>query len=178
MSIENLKAYLPDFAREVKLNLTLIQHDELLSAPQRAGLLLAAALTTRNRNIIATMTTEAGANLSAQAFDAVRAIVATQAMTNTYHRFVAAFPADYANLPAKLHVPVMGYAGVPKRDSELWALAVSALNGCAACMVSHEKAAREAGATRLVIQAAVRFAAIIQSAALALESAELSPPRS
>ena len=173
MSIENLKAYLPDFAREVKLNLALIQHDELLSASQRAGIMLAAALTTRNRNIIAAMVSESGENLSREAFDAVRAIVATQAMTNTYHRFLAAVPADYADLPAKVHVPVKGYAGVPKRDSELWALAVSALNGCAACMVAHEKAAREAGATQLVIQAAVRYAAIVQSAALALEAAAL-----
>ena len=44
-------------------------------------------------------------------------------------------------------------------------------NGCGACMDSHEKVLVEAGVGPDAIQTAVRFAGIIQSAAIALEAA-------
>jgi alkyl hydroperoxide reductase subunit D len=56
-------------------------------------------------------------------------------------------------------------------DFELWSLAVSAINGCGACIDAHEKALHEAGVPAAAIQAAVRLAAIIQSIAIAFETA-------
>lgn len=57
-----------------------------------------------------------------------------------------------------------------RTDFELWALAVSAINGCGACMDAHEKALRQAGVGSDAIQTAVRFAAIVQSVAVAIEA--------
>lgn len=67
----------------------------------------------------------------------------------------------------------IGNPGVDKADFELWSLAVSAMNGCGRCIDSHEKVLREAGIGETQIQAAVRFGAIIASAAVALEAAGL-----
>jgi alkyl hydroperoxide reductase subunit D len=53
---------------------------------------------------------------------------------------------------------------------ELWSLAVSAINGCGACINTREKALNEAGVASASIQTAVRFAAIIQSVAIAIEA--------
>ena len=53
---------------------------------------------------------------------------------------------------------------------ELWSLAVSAINGCGACINTHGKALNEAGVASASIQTAVRFAAIIQSVAIAIEA--------
>jgi alkyl hydroperoxide reductase subunit D len=49
--------------------------------------------------------------------------------------------------------------------------AVSAINGCGACIDSHEKVLREGGVAAEAIHAALRYAAIIQSTAVALEAA-------
>jgi len=60
--------------------------------------------------------------------------------------------------------------GVDKNDFELWSLAVSAINGCGTCIDAHEQALRKNGVSAEAIQTAVRFAAIIASAAVALEA--------
>jgi alkyl hydroperoxide reductase subunit D len=93
------------------------------------------------------------------------------AMNNVYYRFVhLASNKTYASLPAKLRMSVIGNPGVPKADFELWSLAVSAINGCGMCIDAHEKVLRETGVETAAIQTAVRFAAILQSVAIALEA--------
>ena len=95
-------------------------------------------------------------------------------MNNVYYRFVhLASNAEYQTMPAKLRMNVIGNPGVPKVDFELWSLAVSAINGCGMCIDSHEKVLRDAGVDAQTIQTAVRFASVLQSLAVALESANL-----
>lgn len=55
-------------------------------------------------------------------------------------------------------------------DFELMALAVSALNGCEACVRAHEKTVTEGGLTPDHVNDAVRIAATIYAAAVALEA--------
>lgn len=50
-------------------------------------------------------------------------------------------------------------------------LAVSAINGCGACMDAHEKTQRQSGVSSDTIQTALRVAAIVQSVAVAIEAA-------
>ena len=70
-------------------------------------------------------------------------------MNNIYYRFVHLVGnPDYATLPAKLRMNVIGNPGVPKTDFELYSLAVSAINGCGACVAAHDKVVRNAGVTR------------------------------
>jgi alkyl hydroperoxide reductase subunit D len=78
-------------------------------------------------------------------------------------------------MPARLRMNVIGNPGVPKTDFELWCLAVSAINGCGACIDAHEKVLRESGVSAEAVHAALRYAAIVQSAAVALEAAERLP---
>jgi alkyl hydroperoxide reductase subunit D len=55
-------------------------------------------------------------------------------------------------------------------------LAVSAINGCGKCLESHEKAVREGGITAEQVQAAVRIAAAVNSAAAALDVEQAEQP--
>jgi alkyl hydroperoxide reductase subunit D len=48
-------------------------------------------------------------------------------------------------------------------DFELWCIAVSALNGCGACVDSHERVLREKGVGEEKILAAVRIASIVHA---------------
>jgi alkyl hydroperoxide reductase subunit D len=56
-----------------------------------------------------------------------------------------------------------------KTDRELFSLVVSAINGCEACIRAHERTAIEGGLTPDHVNEAVRIAATIQGAAVALE---------
>ena len=48
MSLENLKTSLPDYAKDIRLNLGSLATEPALSAEQRAGTFVASALASRN----------------------------------------------------------------------------------------------------------------------------------
>ena len=174
MTIDALKDRLPDFAKDVRLNLSALVNDETLGVQTKWGLLLACALATRNADVARAFEAQAANHLDAAALGAARAAATIMAMNNVYYRFVhLASNAEYQTMPAKLRMNVIGNPGVPKVDFELWSLAVSAINGCGLCIDSHEKVLREAGVDASTIQTAVRFASVLQSLAVALETAGL-----
>lgn len=170
MSIEALKNRLPDYARDLRLNLSSLATEPGLTEQQRAGSFIAAALAARNAEVIAATIGEFGAKLAPEALQAVKAAAAIMAMNNIYYRFVhLASAPDYATLPARLRMNVIGKPGVDKADFELWCLVVSAVNGCGACIDSHEKVLREASLAPVQIQAAVRIAATVHAVAATLD---------
>jgi len=172
MSIEALKARLPEAFRDVRLNLSALASEEILAEPAKWGLLFACAIATRNAEARAAFAAEAAARLPAEVQQAARAAATTMALNNVYYRAVhLASNPEYARMPARLRMNVIANPGAPKLDFELWCLAVSAINGCGACVDSHEKTLRDAGVPAATIHAALRYAAIVQSIAVALEAA-------
>ncbi len=171
MSIETLKAALPDYARDIKLNLSSIVADQTLNPQRLWGALLVSALAGREPRTIAAIEAEAAAHLSPEAIQAAKAAAALMAMNNVYYRFTHLVSAkDYERMPAKLRMNAMANPGVDKVDFELWSLAVSAINGCGRCMDSHEAELRKAGLSAQEIQTAVRVAAIVHAAAVVLDN--------
>ena len=176
MSIDALKNRIPDFAKDVRLNLTSMASDETLGTQTKYGLFLAAAIATRNPAVITAMEMLAADKLTPEALAAAKSAASVMAMNNIYYRFVhLASNKEYATMPARLRMNVIANPGVDKADFELWSLAVSAINGCGACIDAHEKALHEAGVASASIQTAVRFAAIIQSVAVAIEASAIEP---
>lgn len=166
MSIEALKARIPDFAKDVRLNLSSLVNDEGLQGETKWGLILACAIATRSAEIANAIDAEASAHLSEKARDAARSAASIMAMNNVYYRFVhLASNKEYGTMPAKLRMTVIGNPGVSKTDFELWSLAVSAINGCGMCIDAHEAVLKKAGASAEVIQTAVRIAAVMQAVA-------------
>jgi alkyl hydroperoxide reductase subunit D len=93
-------------------------------------------------------------------------------MNNVYYRFLHLVEdAEYAGLPARLRMNVLGNPGIDKLDFELLSLAVSAINACGLCITSHEKKLREHGVTREMIQSAVRIASVVHAVAVVLDYA-------
>lgn len=176
MSIDALKDRIPDFAKDVRLNLTSMASDETLGTQTKYGLFLAAAIATRNPAVITAMEMLAADKLTPEALAAAKSAASVMAMNNIYYRFVhLASNKEYATMPARLRMNVIANPGVDKADFELWSLAVSAINGCGACIDAHEKALHDAGVASASIQTAVRFAAIIQSVAVAIEASAIEP---
>jgi len=170
MSIEALKDALPDYAKDLKLNLSSLANETLLTEQQRAGTFIACALASRERSTTAAIFNEFSAKLSPEALNAAQAAASIMAMNNIYYRFthLASAP-DYKTLPARLRMNVIGKPGVDKTDFELWCLAVSAINGCGVCIDSHENILRQAGLSAEQIQAAVRIAAVVHAVAATLD---------
>ncbi|WP_029075119.1 carboxymuconolactone decarboxylase family protein [Kaistia adipata] len=174
MSIDTLKSRIPDFAKDIRLNLSTMASDETLSPQQKYGLIVSCAIASRNPEVRAALEAEAAQHLSPAALAAARSAASIMAMNNVYYRFSHLVSnTEYRTMPAKLRMNVIGNPGVDKVDFELWSLAVSAINGCGMCMDSHEAVLKKANVPSDVIQTAVRFAAIIQSVAVALEAAEV-----
>ena len=67
---------------------------------------------------------------------------------------------------------VVGAPGIDKSDFELLSLAVSAINGCGACVAAHERQLRAHGMEREAVQSAVRIAATINAVAGVLAHAD------
>jgi len=169
MSIDALKNRLPDYAKDLKLNLGSLALEPTLTAQQRAGTFIASALASRNEDVIQAIVGEFGPQMSPEALSAAKAAAAIMGMNNVYYRFTHLVGGDYPSLPARLRMNVMARPGVEKVDFELWSLAVSAINGCGMCMESHEKIVRHGGLTQEQVQSAVRIAAVVHAVAATLD---------
>ena len=170
MSLEALKTRLPDYARDLKLNLSTLAAEPALTEQQRAGAFVASALASRNAEVTEALLAEFGGRLSPEALTAARAAASIMAMNNIYYRFTHLVEApDYKTMPAKLRMNVLAKPGVEKVDFELWSIAVSAINGCGMCLDSHERIVREHGVSTETVQAVVRIAAVVHAVAATLD---------
>ncbi len=170
MSLDKIREALPDYAKDLKLNLGGLLNDNVLTEQQRWGALLATALAARNPTLIEAVSSEAAAHLTPPAAAAAKAAASIMAMNNIYYRFThLASDPDYAIMPARLRMNVIANPGVEKADFELWSLAVSAINGCGKCIDAHDQVLRQAGVSREAVQQAVRIAAVVHAVAATLD---------
>ena len=177
MSLDVLKDRLPDYARDLKLNLSSLAAEQMLSPQQRAGSFVAAALAANHAPTTQAVVGAFAAEMSPEALNAAKIAASLMAMNNIYYRFVhLVHAADYKTLPAKLRMTAMAKPGVDKVDFELWSLVVSAVNGCGMCLEAHEKVCREAGLSAEQVQAAVRIAAVVHAVARTLAAEEALMP--
>jgi alkyl hydroperoxide reductase subunit D len=178
MSIDTLKDRLPDYAGDIKLNLSSLAAEQLLTPQQRAGSFIAAALAANHAPTTQAMVGIFGPELTPEALNAAKIAASLMAMNNIYYRFVHLVHSDdYKTLPAKLRMTAMAKPGVDKLDFELWSLVVSAVNGCGMCLEAHEKVCREGGLSAEQIQGAVRIAATVHAVARTLAAEEALTPQ-
>ena len=175
MSLEALRAQLPDYAKDLRLNLESVLSEagaQGLEPRQARAVALASAIASRHRPLVEAVEALAAELLSPAELAGVRAAAAMMAMTNVYYRFTHLVAnKEYESLRAGLRMNVMRDPGIDKASFELCALAVSAINGCGACMDSHEQVLRQHGLGAQGVQSAVRIAAVVHASAVTLEQA-------
>ena len=173
MTLDTIRDRLPDYARDLKLNLGSVltpQGAPGLSERQIASLALATAIASRNQQLVRAIESWAEPQLDAAHAQAARAAAAIMGMNNIYYRFLHLVEdAEYQTMPARLRMNVIGNPGIDKLDFELLSLAVSAVNGCGMCVTAHERKLREGGIGREAIQSAVRIASVMHAVAGVLE---------
>jgi alkyl hydroperoxide reductase subunit D len=143
--LDAIREALPEAARDIRLNLGSVLQGGALSPAQRWGVAIADA----------------------------RAAAALMAMNNVYYRFRHFIgKSGYAEKPARLRMNRLARPATNKADFELFALAVSVMNGCESCLRAHEAAVLHGGLTEEHVHDAVRIAATMQAAAVGLEMGE------
>ena len=166
MSLKDFADTLPEYAKDLRLNLGSLLNDQSLGDQRKYGLLLACAHGTGYRPIVAAAEAECAPKLTPEAANAARAAAAVMAMNNVYYRFVhLASNSEYGTLPARLRMNVIGSPGIAKEDFELFSIAVSVMNGCGMCIDSHERVLQQHNVKSDTIQAAARIAAVIKAVA-------------
>lgn len=166
MSIDALRDALPAYARDISLNLSSLSAETVLTEQQKWGAFLASAHAAGAPAVIRNIdAAAAAAGLSPEAQTAAKAAAAIMGMNNVYYRSLHLLSnGEYRTLPARLRMNGLANPGVEKADFELWATAVSAVNGCGMCLDAHEAELKAHGVTAQQIQAALRIAAVVNAA--------------
>ena len=166
MSLKQFAESLPDYAKDIRLNLGSILSDQLMGEERKLSLLLSCAHGSGYKPLVEAAEAEASGKLSDVQANAARGAAAVMAMNNVYYRFVhLTSNPEYGQMPARLRMNFIGSHGIPKEEFELLSLAVSAMNGCGMCIDSHERVLLEHGVKPDVIQSAVRIASVMKAIA-------------
>lgn len=178
MALEELKAALPAYAKDLKLNLGSVVGGSQLSPLRLWGAVLATAIASRDPQTLRALDDEARDNLSVEEYDAAKAAAAIMAMNNVFYRgkhlLHDAGVEGYQEVTAGLRMSAIGTQGGlgadHQTDFEYWQFAVSAVNGCGQCLAAHETALRAAGVSKQEIHEALKIAAVVHGVAVTLEA--------
>jgi alkyl hydroperoxide reductase subunit D len=171
-AIDRLKNRLLDHAKDLRINLDVVSGATALSPQQAWGTAVAAAITSRNLEVITAVEQTAAAHLSPEALAGARGAASIMGMNNIYYRFLHMMGdgTEYAQMPARLRMQIIGKPGVDPLDFELWCLAASAITGCEMCVRAHEQSVRDKQGTMEQVHEAVRIAAVLHGVALTLDA--------
>lgn len=171
-TLVEIKDALPDFAKDIKLNLSSLltgTDNAGLSTAQIAGIMLASAYAVKNKALTVATENNAQALLDDAHKNAVKAAATIMAMNNIYYRAThLVSDEEFTKLPAKLRMNIIANPGIAKLDFELYSLAVSVVNGCGMCIDAHTRGLLKEGATKEIVQQVFRVAAIMHATGQAL----------
>ena len=162
MSIDNLKSGLPEYAKDLKLNLGTLARSTELSEQQLWGTFVATAAATRNDAVFSEIADEAKEHLSDEAFNAALGAATIMAMNNVAYRAKEFLGSDYTPVKMGLRMNIIANPGVEKADFEL----------CENCTAAHDKTVRGEGLTKEQVFEAVKIAATMQGVAQAVQIEE------
>jgi len=171
MNIDNLLSSIPEHAKDIKINLKNVLDVERskLSAKQIGIISLACAVAAKNKEIIEAIEGKAKEVLDEKELNAAKGAAVIMGMNNIYYRFVhLSSNKAYSSMPPALRMQIIANHEINKIDFELASLAVSAINGCGACIDSHEATLKKEGITEDKIQEAIKIAAVINAVSFAL----------
>ena len=86
-AVDELRAAIPEAAKDIKLNLQSVLQPGPLSPAQRWGVAIASAVATRNPALRDALIADASAEVSMEVIDDAMAAAALMAMNNVFYRF-------------------------------------------------------------------------------------------
>jgi alkyl hydroperoxide reductase subunit D len=161
-----LKTRIPDYARDIRLNLEAVLLRSALGPEDVLGIALAAAFAARSRPLVEAFTAFAEVATA----DAALAAGALMAMNNVWYPYVE-MAGDAALRQQRPEPRMQAYAshgGVARARFESFALAASIVGKCAHCVRSHHAQLKAEGMSETQLRDIGRVAAVVHAAALVL----------
>ena len=167
-TLAGIRSRLPDWAKDIRLNLDATIARSSLEPRLAAGAALAAAFAARSPELVRAFRDPDA--LDAQHADGALTAAALMGMNNVWYPFVEmADDPDLKTMRAELRMNAYATHGsVDKIAFELYALAASIVGKCEFCVQSHAKRLKEAGLTTQQLRDVGRIAATVNAAALTL----------
>ena len=166
--INEIKALVPDYAKDVRINLDGVLGRSSLPPNEAAAVALAAAYAAKAARLVTII--RDSEVIPAVERNAALTAAALMGMNNVWYPYVEMTgDAELKTLPPQLRMQAYAtHAGVDKRLFELYALAASIVGKCHFCVESHYALLRTAGMSTEQLRDVGRIAAVIVAAANAV----------
>ncbi len=166
--LEHVKSRIPDYAKDIRLNLDGALTRSSLTPQHAAGAALAASFAARAPALIEALRVSPA--LSVEHANAALTAAALMGMNNVWYPYVEmADDAELKTVRPELRMNAYAsHGGVDRISFELYALAASTVGKCHFCVASHYKLLKESGLTVQQLRDAGRIAAVVNAAAQVL----------
>lgn len=165
--LQAIKASIPDYAKDLRLNVDTVLGRSSLTPQHAAGAALAAAFAAGSPRLVAALRDGAIEPAHAQAALAAAALMG---MNNVWYPYLdlAADP-ELRTLRPELRMNAYAtHGGVDRESFELYALSASIVGKCAHCVESHYRILRDGGFSTQQLRDVGRIAAVINGIAQVL----------
>ena len=173
-----IKELIPDYAKDIRLNLDGTIARSSLEGNDAVGVALAAAFAAKSQGLVAAIR-NAGV-LSPEETNGALTAAALMGMNNVWYPFVEMTDdPDLKTVRPELRMNAYAnHGGVDRTSFELYALAASIVGKCGFCVRSHYKLLRESGLTTQQLRDVGRIAAVVQAVAqvLSVDAATTAEP--
>ena len=163
-----LKERIPDYAKDIRLNLDAVIGRSSLEQADALGAALAAAYAAKSKAIVDAI--RGSGQLSEADLNGAFSAAALMGMNNVWYPYVEmAGDEDLRTQRAELRMNAYAtHGGIDKNRFELFSLAASIVGKCHFCVRSHYKLLKEAGMSAQQLRDVGRIAAVVAAAANAL----------
>jgi lipoyl-dependent peroxiredoxin subunit D len=171
--IDALREAFGEPAKDMKLNLGAIGSSDFLDEEQLWGVALASVYFLGEPKLLAALTADAKAGGASEAiFEDAKAAAVLMGMNTIYYRFRHLVGKEvYSTKAARLRMTWMSRPKTSKPTFELMSIAIAVLEGCEACVKNHEASILSHGLGDDHVHDAVRIAAILKGAVVAIQAA-------
>ena len=166
--LNSIKDRLPDYAKDIRLNLDGVIARSSLAPEDALGVALASAFAAKSPELVDAFKAAAPAAEASAALTAA----ALMGMNNVWYPFVEmADDEELKTLRPELRMNAYAtHGGVSRAKFEAFALAASIVGKCHFCVHSHYKLLKQEGWTTQQLRDVGRIAAVVNAAALVLAS--------
>lgn len=162
--VDQVKASIPDHAKDIKLNLDAVINRSGLDEIDAHACALAAAISAGNGELAYEISMN-GPLMGTPEREAAKTAAALMGMNNVYYPFVEmTSDENLKGLPAGLRMQAYAtHGGVSKKKFEMYALCASIVGKCHFCVKSHYDILKNEGMTVQQLQAVGKIAAVINA---------------
>jgi len=161
--LNSIKDLIPDYAKDIRLNLDGVIARSSLAPEDALGVALAAAFASRSKPLIEAFR----ANAPQAEANAALVAASLMGMNNVWYPFVE-MAGDEELKTVRAELRMNAYAtsgGVEKKKFEAYALAASIVGKCHFCVKSHYELLKKEGMTTQQLRDIGRIAAVVNAAA-------------